>query len=313
MAKFWSIIAVLCVLAAGFAVLSSRGEENDRIAQLQAELDELQVTNEALKSQLDTLTRRSRSTPAGVTPDVTDASPRITAQGDLGGTSAGGPLAIPPSPRRSLSESLDAALENAERQAGITSEDPSSTMVSTPPPPGHRDTGMPHATGGVTSETPWEALAKEFEIDLEQTMGEDSAPGTGTEDDPKRLNWDLLVGASRTYKPREGQEELPSEILSLDGTWVKLSGYYLFPMAGQEFDEVLMMRNMWDGCCIGVPPTAFSAVLVKLEKPIRRGNSWAMNIGTVRGRMVIDPIVDRGWILSLYVIEEGQLNSESQS
>ncbi|MCA9297303.1 MAG: hypothetical protein KC983_12320, partial [Phycisphaerales bacterium] len=76
------------------------------------------------------------------------------------------------------------------------------------------------------------------------------------------------------------------------------------------FDEVLIMRNMWDGCCIGVPPTAFSAALVKLEKPMKRGRMWAMSVGTVQGRMVIDPIVDRGWILSMYVIEEGSLISD---
>jgi hypothetical protein len=302
MAKFWSLIAILAVVAAGFAFLKmqsdqSRSEQSAAgVQDARARLDELEAINRKLREQLDqqnAVAAQSSDDPLANDPQAARRSRPETGADDTTGVS--------------LTQSLDDLLALADTDADTEVEDDLTTSTRVDPlapPAGHKNTGMPHKTDGTT---PWEELAAEFKIDLADAMGEDSSPGTGTRDDPKRLSWDVLAGASQTFKPRDGQEELPQEIIDLDGTYVKLSGYYLFPMAGDEFDEVLMMRNMWDGCCIGVPPTAFSAVLVKLNEPMKRGRMWAMSVGTVKGRMVIDPMVDRGWILSLYVIEEGSL------
>ncbi|MCA9295533.1 MAG: hypothetical protein KC983_03430, partial [Phycisphaerales bacterium] len=234
MAKFWSIIAILAVCAAGFAFLKAQGDQarSDNAAaapeDAQARLDELEAINRRLREQLDqqnAVAAERRDDPLADDPQAARRStPKPNAPGSTG---------------VSLTQSLDDLLALAD--PAVEDDLTTSTRVDAlDAPSGHKNTGNPHKAGGPA---PWEELAAEFKIDLADAMGDDSTPGTGTKDDPKRISWDALTGASQTYNPREGKDELPQEIIDLDGSYVKLSGYYLFPMAGEEFDEVLIMRN----------------------------------------------------------------------
>lgn len=131
-------------------------------------------------------------------------------------------------------------------------------------------------------------------------------PGRGTVEAPYRLSWELLVSASATYQPRQGRRLLPAWAGVLDGAFVELEGHVLFPLMAEESDEVLVMRNAWDGCCVGVPPTPYDAAEVKLTEPARL-DPWTGSYGTVRGRLRIEPYLSGGWLLGLYVIERAEL------
>lgn len=136
--------------------------------------------------------------------------------------------------------------------------------------------------------------------------GRFAVPGSGTAEDPYRLTWDLLVSAQETYKPRLGQTRLPQRVAWLDGKHVRVSGFIAFPIASNNPQELLVMLNQWDGCCLGVPPTAYDAAEVKLASPASPAQRMSVH-GTLTGRMKVDPYEDQGWLLGLYIIEDAKL------
>lgn len=139
--------------------------------------------------------------------------------------------------------------------------------------------------------------------------GEFIIRGAGTESDPYRLTWDLLISAARAYEPRAGRNELPERITMLDGKWVELTGYLAFPLGAEESDELLLMLNQWDGCCIGVPPTPYDAVEVTLVAPYKgEAGINIFNYGTVHGLFEVDPYVTNGWLIGLYLLENATLS-----
>lgn len=130
--------------------------------------------------------------------------------------------------------------------------------------------------------------------------------GSGTKLDPYRVPWDLLASAQENYKPRMGQTRLPQRVTLLNGKYVELSGYVAFPITAASPKEMLVMLNQWDGCCIGVPPTAYDAVEVKLNDAATPQQRF-LTRGGVRGRFKVDPYEDGGWLLGLYVLEDASL------
>lgn len=130
--------------------------------------------------------------------------------------------------------------------------------------------------------------------------------GSGTEADPYVLPWDLLVSAQETYKPRMGQTRLPQRITMFDGAHVIISGYVAFPLTATDPKEMLMMLNQWDGCCIGVPPTPYDAIEVRLTKRPPDSARLATH-GTMRGKFKVEPYEDGGWLLGLYMLEDATL------
>jgi len=131
--------------------------------------------------------------------------------------------------------------------------------------------------------------------------------GEGTRERPYRIDWERLASASRVYRPREGLLEMPAFIQKLDGAFVELAGYTLFSWSGLQIDEILLTRYMWDGCCIGVPPTPFTAVETRLKEPIERKDVWAMRSGIFVGRFQVDPYVQGDWLIALYVMEDAEM------
>jgi len=139
--------------------------------------------------------------------------------------------------------------------------------------------------------------------------GEFIVRGNGSEDDPYRVTWDLLISAARQYEPRAGRTQLPQRITMLHGKWVELTGYLAFPLGAEESDELLLMLNQWDGCCIGVPPTPYDAVEVTLVAPYKgEAGINIFNYGTVHGRLEVDPYVTNGWLIGLYLMESATLS-----
>lgn len=130
--------------------------------------------------------------------------------------------------------------------------------------------------------------------------------GVGTPEDPIDIPWDHLVSASETFQPRMGKKRIPERITMLDGKHVRVTGYVAFPIMAAAQNEMLSMRNMWDGCCIGVPPTPYDAVEVKL-KNAATGKDRFTAFGTVEGVMKVDPYIKGNWLLGLYLLEDATL------
>lgn len=130
--------------------------------------------------------------------------------------------------------------------------------------------------------------------------------GEGTPEDPMIVPWELLVSASETYRPRTGSKEMPRRVADLKGKHVKITGYVLFPLMMTETTELLLMRNQWDGCCIGVPPTPYDAVEVKLKAPADRRESFISYV-SVEGVLDVDPYVNRDFLLGLFTMDKAEL------
>ena len=129
--------------------------------------------------------------------------------------------------------------------------------------------------------------------------------GSGTKSDPYRVSWDMLVSTEQTYQPRLGRKIIPGRVKMLDGKWVRISGYIAFPVMAESADEMLMMLNQWDGCCIGVPPTPYDAIEVKL-KEAAKGDTRLKTTGTRTGILRVDPYLVKDWRVSLFVMDSAE-------
>lgn len=253
--------------------------------------------------------------------------------------------AVPPSQSPSAPAEPDSSSESTGSVPEISQPDPTQTVAAAPPTdaePAVLPTPLPDATSTesaalpddsappvASSETPSTdtevapaadppALFRDqFEIVPARTRpGEDGftiyderfpVKGAGTAEDPIEVTWDLLVSASETFQPRMGKKRLPERIAMLDKKHVRITGYVAFPIMAAAQNEMLSMRNMWDGCCIGVPPTPYDAVEVKL-KAAATGRDRFTAFGTVEGVMQVDPYIKGNWLLGLYLMEGATLS-----
>ncbi len=134
--------------------------------------------------------------------------------------------------------------------------------------------------------------------------------GAGTKESPYEVTWELLMSASDTFIPRLGEKEIPQRIAMLNGSHIRISGYIAFPLVTTETDECLVMLNQWDGCCIGVPPSPYDAIEVKLSIPSENTRRHAVRVGTIDGIFHIDPYVVERWLVGLYTMDEAILSTE---
>ncbi len=131
--------------------------------------------------------------------------------------------------------------------------------------------------------------------------------GSGTAEDPHVVSWEALQAVRHEYAPQKGRKEVPAWIRILDGKHVRLTGYFLLPMASDGADELLVMLNQWDGCCIGVPPTPYDAVEVKLRERFRPRPGQPATYGSVEGLLKVEPYLAGDWLLGLYVLEDARI------
>lgn len=132
--------------------------------------------------------------------------------------------------------------------------------------------------------------------------------GSGTKADPYRVTWEMLVSAEQTYQPRHGRKVIPDRLKLIHDKWVSISGYIAFPIMAQSQDEMLMMLNQWDGCCIGVPPTPYDAIEVKLAK-LPKSEDRLKVAGSVTGLLKVDPYLVKDWLVSLYIMDDAELST----
>lgn len=132
-------------------------------------------------------------------------------------------------------------------------------------------------------------------------------PGAGTERQPFRVSWELLGQASGHVRGDGSLDAMPRTLELLGGTWIELSGFYAPAIIAPSTDELVLMLNRWDGCCIGLPPTPYDSALVKTRAPIDFSLQHQINFGTLRGRLVLEPFALGGLVLGLYRIEDAEL------
>ncbi len=178
--------------------------------------------------------------------------------------------------------------------------------------------GKPNPDLPPRVENPWQAEAPDkqpIKHSIEQQPdgsalvdGLFTIKGKGTAEAPYEITWDLLMSAAETYQPRLGMEEIPERINMLDGAYVKVSGFIMFPMTSYEAKEALVMLNMWDGCCIGTMPSPYDAIEVQFTQGIPASTRQFANYGTVEGRLVVDPYLISDWLIGLYVLEDATLH-----
>ena len=176
--------------------------------------------------------------------------------------------------------------------------------------PGAVDTGLDRKIAGSTI-VPGNIVPKTDARTGERLLyadGRYEIRGDGTEASPYRVSWECLASASETYVPRLNEHDMPQRVALLDGAWVQIEGYLAFPLMVSETKELLVMLNQWDGCCIGVPPTPYDAIEVKLLEPAKRSGAHAtFNFGGVKGRLRVDPYLIENWLVGLYVLEDAAM------
>ncbi len=134
--------------------------------------------------------------------------------------------------------------------------------------------------------------------------GKHVVTGEGTVEKPYEISWEMLISASRVYRPKQGKLELPEWAALLNGKQVRITGFIAFPFVADAASECLLMLNQWDGCCIGVPPTPYDAVEVKLGVPLDLTRQ-AINYGSIRGAFSVDPYLVNDFLVGLYVMDDG--------
>jgi hypothetical protein len=134
--------------------------------------------------------------------------------------------------------------------------------------------------------------------------------GNGTEESPYEVSWEFLASAQDTYTPRLSENKIPARIAFLSGKRVRISGYLAFPLVAQSSGECLLMLNQWDGCCIGVPPTPYDAIEVKLATEIKGWKKHTFNFGAIEGTFTVEPYLIENWLVGLYMMKDASLDRE---
>ncbi|MBX3358083.1 MAG: hypothetical protein KF745_06620 [Phycisphaeraceae bacterium] len=199
-----------------------------------------------------------------------------------------------------LPDTLSAMVAESFGPAPITplpEREPASTPDS-PAPPSTPPAAEPGAMKVVTRDDGSMLIDDRFEI-----------TGKGTRESPYLITWDLLVSAQQTYKPRIGKTDLPPWLDLVKDKYVRINGFVAFPLMAQSPDEMLAMLNQWDGCCIGVPPTPYDAIEVRLRQPPDQEHRLAV-YGSVEGKLGIEPYLVKDWLVGLYTMDDAELKLE---
>ena len=134
--------------------------------------------------------------------------------------------------------------------------------------------------------------------------------GDGSAESPYEVSWEFLASAQDTYTPRLAESKIPARIAFLSGKRVRISGYLAFPLVAQTTGKCLLMLNQWDGCCIGIPPTPYDAIEVKLSTEIKGWKKHTFNFGAIEGTFTVEPYLIENWLVGLYMMKDATLDRE---
>ncbi len=206
-------------------------------------------------------------------------------------------------PKESTAESCDAPpwelLDAARRDEASSRTTTATPSVATPGTTAH---GAPSTRAAAPTLGTGATTAPRGDAQAVPAM----PPGKGTESEPFRVGWELLGRADGHVTDDGGLRDLPRTLELLRGSWVELNGYFAPAIIAPSTDEVLIMKNRWDGCCIGLPPTAFDSVLAKTRAPVDFSKAHQIRFSTIRGRLVVEPLAMGGFVLGLYRLDDAE-------
>ena len=134
--------------------------------------------------------------------------------------------------------------------------------------------------------------------------------GAGTPESPYEVSWEFLSSAQESYIPRLSENKIPARIAFLSGKRVRIAGYIAFLLVTQSAGECLLMLNQWDGCCIGIPPTPYDAVAVRLAQSVSGWRRHSINFGAIEGTMKVEPYLVENWLVGLYLMEDARIDRD---
>ena len=130
--------------------------------------------------------------------------------------------------------------------------------------------------------------------------------GRGTPDEPYVVTWELLKSAEEGYAPVLGKKDIPGWIEMLGGMYVRIDGFMMNPTLEAEVDEFLLMKNSWDACCLGLPPTPYDSMEVALGAPAVMPELQHARASVV-GRLSVEPSLYAGHFLTgLYTLDDAR-------
>lgn len=128
--------------------------------------------------------------------------------------------------------------------------------------------------------------------------------GNGSDADPYVITWEMLTSASEYVDPAQNARTPPPWVRILDGTYVEISGYYSTAVRMALAKNLLLTLNRWDGCCIGVPPTAFDAIDITMRDPLPMRGLHLTRFGTFKGLFRAECLDAAGFLIGLYRLED---------
>lgn len=294
MKVFWALIAVL-VLGAAVMAIRSMGEPATTAGQSAQATREPDVAPPSPPPVTPAPEPAPAETPAAEVAEIADPPAPAAPEPAVAAS------AEPEEPALAAAETpLPAELESLVAEAIGGAEVAAAMPVAAPEPAAEA------APAAADAPTP---LVVEQPDGSKLIAGRFILKGEGTKQKPYEVTWDMLVSAQETYKPRLGQKTIPPYLDMLHGKYVTISGFIAFPLMAQSADEMLVMLNQWDGCCIGIPPTPYDAVEVRLATAAE-GETRFKATGTVTGKFAVDPYLVKDWLIGLYTMEDAVLMTD---
>lgn len=97
--------------------------------------------------------------------------------------------------------------------------------------------------------------------------------------------------------------DYPPEVLALNGKTVTITGNVLVPFAQEDIEEIILAKNPWDGCCLGVPPTPYDSVDVKFKPGATLKDKYA-KYATITGTFRVEKQEAKGYLVSLFQLTD---------
>lgn len=311
MKVFWAIILLLVLATTALFVGTAyrqRAQAEAQAAKARADADaaRAKAENEALK-----VAEAIESAKLGVHPP--DGAPKIVPKATAEATPAATPETVTDAQMREAfvspitsPEAPVKPLSHAPKPATI--EPAPATAAAAPPA-----AAKPKPAAPLIPPTLSPAKIGEYDVmgaalierteDGDLVFGDITIKGEGTETSPYVVPWDALIRAEEEFDPSRNSLRIPEFVAILHDKWVRLDGYVSFPLMTNQPKELLAMLNMWDGCCIGVPPTPYDAVEVHLKKALTGDERFSVS-GRVTGRFSVKPYVVKSWLVGMYVMED---------
>ncbi len=313
---FWSIIAVLAILTAGLLIANrDRGARTESGDQLPRRVFEAGPEAKAPVSP-DPSPELASPTPPElkVTPEEIASPPQPG--GGVGEQNPDRVRALPTEtrphsepPAEASSSGGDAAALTPNAPAEITIVEP---RLGSRPSDSDRDALVNELTVTPSEANETQIAPSTFEErDDGSTLvdGRFLVRGQGTREDPYEVPWEMLAAPWERSDPPRDKVELPERVKLLDGKYVRVIGYVAFPIDAHGPDEMLAMRHPWDGCCVGVPPTPYDALQVRLREEAT-AQQVISRWGRVTGRFKVEPHFASSRPLGPYLMDDATLQPE---